>query len=141
MRLHAKCGSRVVIRATFLLFLVGCSKSDEQVPVQGRVVFAQGDSSIIAGHSIEFAHTTETTLRASGTIGNDGRFSLETLHKGKLLKGAKPGTYNARLVFNDEGDGQTKRPAIPPRYLQFATSGWQATVPHTGDLEFTIASK
>ena len=47
----------------------------------------------------------------------------------------------ARLVNVNEGDGQTKRPKIAARYLDFQSSGWSVQVPASGDVTLNVASK
>lgn len=118
--------------------LTGCGGSDGAVPVSGRVAWAGGD---LSGHLVEVAHPSDPAVRGFGTIGPDGRFTLERLVDGKTAPGLPPGEYKARLILNDEGDGQTKRPKVPARYLDVKTAGWSVTVPATGDVALTVATK
>jgi hypothetical protein len=130
-----------LLSSSCLIFVLGCGTNESRHEVQGKVVFAGGDIKALEGHAVEIAHSTDTTVRASGVIGPDGRFVLETLNDGKLQRGAKEGTYNARLVLTDEGDGKTKRLGIAPRYLNFQSTGWQVRVPTTGAVELTVTPK
>jgi hypothetical protein len=120
------------------LALAGCSTNRNEHPVTGTVTWPGGD---LAGHTVEVALATDPTVRGFGTIGTDGRFKLERLVEGKLTPGLPSGEYQARLILNDEGDGQTKKPKVPPRYLNFKTAGWSVQVPTTADVTLTLAAR
>ena len=130
LRLFA-CGAAVAL-------LAGCGGSDGAVPVAGQVAWPGGD---LAGHMVEVAQVNDPTVRGFGTIGPDGRFALERLVDGKTAPGLPPGEYKARLILSDEGDGQTKKPKVPARYLDVRTAGWSVTVPASGDVALTVAAK
>ena len=71
----------------------------------------------------------------------DGQFKLETYENGQTQTGAREGTYEARLVIVDEGDGQSKKPKVAPRYLKFRTAGWTVQVPPADEVKLTVAAK
>ena len=121
-----------------LLALAGCSSGDGAQPVSGTVAWSGGS---LSGHMVEVASTSDPNVRGFGTIGADGRFTLERLVAGKTASGLQAGSYQARLILNDEGDGQTKKPNVPSRYLDFKTSGWSVQVPTSGDVALTVAAK
>lgn len=129
---------RNLIGGALVLAAAGCGGSSGAHPVAGTVNWSGGD---LAGHLVEFAHPTDPNVRGFGTIGPDGRFALERLSDGKTAPGLPAGTYQARVVINDEGDGQTKKPKVPARYLDFKTSGWSVQVPPPGDVTLTVAAK
>lgn len=125
-----------------LLLAAGCAAGGPQAhAVDGRVTWPAGDSSSLAGNHIEAIQVQDPDVRASGLIGADGRFALETLEKGKLLKGAVQGNYQVRLVLVDEGDGASRKLKIPKRYLDIKKSGWSLQVPAREAVNLVIASK
>lgn len=125
-----------------LLLAAGCAAGGPQThAVDGRLTWQAGDSSALAGNHIEAVQVQDPDVRASGFIGADGRFALETLEKGKLLKGALQGNYQVRLVLVDEGDGAPRKLKIPKRYLDTKTSGWSLQVPAREAVNLVIASK
>jgi hypothetical protein len=127
----------------FLLPLAaGCAAGGPQThAVDGRVTWPAGDSSALAGNHIEVILLQDPGVRATGLIGADGRFALETLEKGQLLKRARQGNYQARLVLVDEGDGASRKLKIPKKYLDMKTSGWSLQVPARESVNLVIASR
>lgn len=125
------------LAAGLALAFAGCGSPDGAVPVTGTVAWPGGE---LTGHIIEVSLATDPTVRGFGTIDSSGRFNLERLVDGKTAAGLQPGDYRARLIINDEGDGQTKRPKVPARYLDFKTAGWSVTVP-PGAVTLTVAAK
>src|SRR4051812_41405007 len=114
-----------VLAAVGMLALAGCADGPKTYPVSGKVALAGGEVQKLAGHHIEAALGSDPNVRASGVIGPDGTFTLETLHAGKILKGALEGTYRVRLIPADEDDNgkKLKKPPIAAKHLNFATSG------------------
>lgn len=108
-------------------------------PVAGRVQ-VNGDAAQLAGHHVELVHADDPTVRAAGVIDDGGRFSVETLDGGQRRGGAREGTYRARLILTDEGDGRPK-PKVPKKYLDVNTSGWTVQVPPAGDVTLTATAK
>lgn len=104
----------------------GCGSASEAHPVTGQL---QGAPAELAGHLIEVSRDSDPNTRGFGTLDAQGTFRLERLTDGRLERGVPAGSYRARLVLNDEGDGKTKRPPVPRRYLEFQTSGWTLQVP------------
>lgn len=122
--------------------LTGCSGvQSAKHKVQGQLVFADGSVQQLSGHLIEIAATDDYTQRASGVIDQHGRFTLETLDQGEVKPGVNAGQYMARLLIVDEGDGQTKKPKIAKKYLNFQTAGWKVQVPNSGEVQFTVTTK
>lgn len=115
-----------------LAFVLGCGDSGPKTyPVNGTIALPGGDSSPLAGHNIEASLDGEPTVRASGVIEADGRFKLETLQNGKIVTGAREGTYKVRLILSDDDAASRKlaKKAVPARYFQFDTSGLALQVP------------
>ncbi len=104
-------------------------------PVSGTVQL-NGDTAQLAGHHVELVRADDPTVRAAGVIDEGGRFNVETLDNGQRHSGAREGTYRARLVLSDEGDGRPK-PKVPKKYLDANTSGWTVQVPPAGDVTLT----
>lgn len=118
----------------------GCGRPDAPTyPVAGRVEVSGGDSAQLAGHHVELARDDDPTVRAAGVIDDSGRFAVETLDGGRVRGGAREGTYRARLILTDEGDGRPK-PKVPRKYLDFATSGWTVQVPPPGEVTLTATT-
>lgn len=115
-----------------LACVLGCGDSGPKTyPVNGTITLPSGDSSPLAGHNIEASLDGEPTVRASGVIEPDGRFKLETLQGGKIVTGAREGSYKVRLVLSDDDAASRKlaKKAVPARYFQFDTSGLAFQVP------------
>src|SRR5437763_1783879 len=68
-------GCKIVVVTWALLGLVGCGSGVKTYPVQGQVVLADGDISQLADSHLEFMLDSDPTVRASGKIGPDGRFT------------------------------------------------------------------
>ena len=120
--------------------LAGCSDAGPKTyPVVGRVEVGGGPG-LLAGHHVELTRADDPTARAAGVIDEAGRFRVETLDRGRVTQGTREGSYHARLVIGDEGDGRPK-PKVPRRYLDFKTSGWSVQVPAAGDVTLTVAAK
>ena len=138
--------SRIQLAKWFVggLFLaaVGCSSDAVRThAVRGEVALARADVADLAGCSIEVALESDPTVRASGEIGPDGKFSLESLHSGEVRRGAVEGTYKARLILADDDRTQRIRAAkaVAPRFLRFETSGLTIQVPPEGEVVLNIA--
>ncbi|QEL15034.1 hypothetical protein [Limnoglobus roseus] len=120
----------------------GCGNSGPKThAVTGQVVYTGGDVAQLAGHNVEVALSSDPNVRAYGVIEPNGRFKLQTYENGKIIRGAKEGAYDARVVIADEGDGQSKKPKLAVRYLKFNTSGLKVNVPATDDVQLTVATK
>ncbi len=127
-----------------LLGSAGCSQdSPKTYPVSGKVSLAGGDVQQLAGHHVEAVLESDPAVRASGIIGPDGCFSLETLYAGVILKGAREGRYQVRIIRGDENDEgkKLKKPPVAARFLQFRTSGLSLEVPTPSDVSLEIQSR
>ena len=135
--------SRTVVAAG-LLALIGCSEAGPKTyPVSGTVALAGGDAQKLAGHHVEAALDSDPTVRASGVIGPDGAFTLETLQSGAVRKGAQEGTYRVRIVPADEGDDgkKLKKPPVAARHFKFETSGLSFQVPANGNVTLELSAR
>lgn len=135
---------RVLGAAAVLSVLVGCGNgAPKMYPVSGKASLAGGDAQKLAGHHVEASLDSEPTVRASGIIGPDGTFTLETLHAGTILKGAREGTYRVRIVPADEDDNgkKLKRPPVAAKHLKFETSGLTLQVPANGDVALEFSAR
>ncbi len=119
----------------------GGAAGEKKHAVTGQIVYSGGDLATLSGHNVELALATNPSVRAYGVIEPDGRFKLETYENGQTHAGAREGTYAARLVIVDEGDGQTKKPKIHGRYLDFKKAGWTVQVPSAEEVKLTVAAK
>jgi len=108
-------------------------------PVSGRVQLT-GDATALAGSHVELVRADDPSVRAAGVIDDGGRFSVETLDNGRRQSGAREGSYRARLILSDEGDGRPK-PKVPKKYLDANTSGWTVQVPPPGEVTLTLSAK
>src|SRR5262249_44719977 len=83
--------------------VAGCGPRGPQLyPVTIKLVVDGGEVADLAGSTLDAAAEADPTVRASGTIEADGTVVLETLHVGKIRKGAQEGTYQARIVLSDD---------------------------------------
>src|SRR5690606_32682465 len=87
----------LTLATALLASLTGCSKSGPPTHrLQGTVQFAEGNVSDLAGHTLEAVLESDSTVRAYGAIGDDGRFELESLLGGQIRPGALAGKYAVR---------------------------------------------
>jgi hypothetical protein len=121
--------------------LAGCgSGTPRTYPVTGTVELPGADLNPLSGSHVEAALATDPSVRASGEIQPDGGFMLETLHAGRILKGAPEGTYRVRIVPSDEGRAAgRRRAALAPRFLRFETSGLTLQVPPEGTVTLPLS--
>jgi hypothetical protein len=134
----------IVFAALAACGLAGCGGDQPKTyPVSGKVALAGGDAQKLAGHHVEAALDGDPTVRASGVIGPDGTFALETLHAGAVLKGAREGTYRVRIVpaVEDDNGKRLKKPPVAARHLKFETSGLSFQVPASGDVTLELTSR
>ncbi|MBA4192289.1 MAG: hypothetical protein C0467_30330 [Planctomycetaceae bacterium] len=137
---------RAILAITLLAMpnLTGCGPDQPKThPVTGKVTLAGGNVKQLAGHYVEAVLDTDPLVRSSGIIGPDGGFTLETLHAGEILKGAREGKYQVRIVRAEEDDNGQKlrKPPIANQYFQFQGSGLSLTVPATNDLTLELRSR
>jgi hypothetical protein len=132
-----------VLIAAGVLAFAGCGSRGDVHPVRGRVVLTGGDVAQLAGHHVEAVLEGDPGVRASGIIGPDGTFTLETLHDGAVRKGAREGTYRVRIVPADEDDAgkKLKTPPVAGKHLRFETSGLTLQVPASGEVTLTLGAK
>ncbi|MCI0460172.1 MAG: hypothetical protein L0Z62_24740 [Gemmataceae bacterium] len=124
----------------WIALLVGCGPSGPKTyPVSGKVVTAKADNlKQLVGQAVEFQSTTEPYTRGFGEIQPDGSFTLSTYRQGASLRGAIEGTHKVRLMIglgeDDEDQPRRKRWNLDPKYTNFEKSGWEVTVPTTGEV-------
>jgi hypothetical protein len=124
--------------------VLGCGPGGPRTyPVRGKVELVSGNATALAGSTIEAALESDTTVRASGTIQEDGRFTLETLHAGVILKGAQEGKYQARIILADDDPATRRRAAkaLARRFLQFNTSGLSFEAPASGEVVLRVSPR
>jgi hypothetical protein len=133
-----------VVAVAFLFGVSGCGKNEPKFhEVKGKVELPDGDVRVLAGSSVEGALESDTTVRAGGVIKEDGSFTLETLHQGVIKKGAREGTYQVRIILDDE-DRQLRRKAkqaLHSRYFSFQDSGLTFQVPANGTVTLKLSAK
>jgi len=107
------------------------------------VTLAGGDAQKLAGHLVEAMLEGDPAVRASGVIGPDGTFTLETLYAGKILKGAQEGKYQVRILAADEDDNgkKLKKPPIAKKHFTFESSGLSLQVPSPGDVTLELSAR
>ncbi len=97
----------------------------------GQVVYRGPQEFVFAGDVLELRLQSDPNVHAFAEIQPDGAFEIDSLVEGEIARGAKPGTYEARIVVSDD-DAQHKvqaSKAIPKKYLSFETSGLKVEVP------------
>src|SRR5262245_49586875 len=109
-----------LLLAATLVALTGCDSGLPKVyPVKGSVVNkGKGHVKDLAGYSIQFQSVNDPTEMPGGTIEEDGTFTLHTRVGGKVIPGAKEGTYRACLRPPIPEGGRPPPLAIPRRYTQ-----------------------
>ncbi|HXG10565.1 MAG TPA: hypothetical protein VNK04_12460 [Gemmataceae bacterium] len=137
-------GYGAAVRVLVLVGLVGCGGGVKTYPVNGKVVLEDGDVQQLAGSHVELMLESDPLVRASGRIRSDGTFGVETLHEGRILKGAREGTYQARIIPADEDDeGRPRRGPLPihKRFLDFKTAGLSVKVPTEGEVILKVSRR
>jgi hypothetical protein len=134
----------IVIPALLPMGLAGCGKGGPKThAVTGRVEVEGGEAGALAGSHVEAFQVADPNVRASGVIGEDGRFTLETLHAGTILKGAREGSYQARILLNDDAP-QARRlatGAVGERYLRFDSAGLTFEVPSDEEIVLRVTPR
>lgn len=133
---------RLRLRAGWVLLLIaggigcGAGESPALVPVRGRIDAALGDPASLAGHIVEIEQVDDATVRGFAAIDGTGRFSFQSLRKGKVRDGVPAGAYRARLVLvaDDEPAFAEARKRVPERCLSFKSSGIGFQVPLEAEL-------
>ena len=136
--------SRILAATIGLLALAGCADNAPKVyPVSGKVTLTGGDAQKLVGHHVEAVLEGDPTVRASGLIGPDGAFTLETLCAGQILKGAQEGKYQVRILAADEDDNgkKLKKPPVAKKHFAFESSGLTLQVPANGDVALELSSR
>lgn len=112
-----------------LAVTVGCSPQGLQ-SLEGKVLY-QGGEFVFAGDTLELRSSADASLHAFGELKPDGTFKVDTLENGKVVTGAKPGKYDARIVISDDDYEHKKLAAksINKKFLSFESSGLSVTVP------------
>ena len=121
--------SRASLLAFLLAVTAGCSPQGLQ-SLDGKVLY-QGGEFVFAGDTLELRSSADASLHAFGEIKPDGTFKVDTLENGKVVTGAKPGKYEARIVISDD-DYEHKKLAVKSinkKFLSFESSGLSVTVP------------
>lgn len=113
--------------------IAGCNQKGLQ-SLDGKVVYQGGESFSFVGDTIELRSSADASVHAFGEIKPDGTFKIDTLDDGDFASGAKPGSYEARIVISDDDYEHKKLAAksINKKYLSFETSGLSVTVPSSG---------
>lgn len=141
MRYRTKLAAAALLAASLL---PGCgSDLPKTHAVSGRVVLAGGDAKQLAGHHVEAVLATDPNVRASGVIGTDGSFTLETLHAGTILKGVREGTFKVRILRAEEDDDgkKLKKPPVANQYLDLSATPLTLEVPPKGDVTLEVRSR
>lgn len=136
------------------LVALGCSSTSstaptapepptKMYPVAGKVVYADGSSSErLERGKVWFQSTSDASLLAVGTIGDDGSFQMTALYPDlKTFAGVPAGSYKVRIdpPLDDERVPQTQ--FLAARYSDFNRSGYSVSVPVDGEVTFSVARR
>ena len=124
--------------------LMGCGSADPVThPVTGRLQLNDGNIQLLAGSHVEAALTSDSTVRASGVLDDDGSFRLETFRSSHPLDGTIEGIYQVRVVLADDDPATRRRAAkaLAPRFLHFKSSGLSLEVPARGDVVLQVSRR
>ena len=142
MALNRRLATALV--AAVVGLFAGCEPAGPKLhSVTAKVVVEGGNVADLAGSTVDAMAEADPTVRASGTIEADGTVRLETLHSGKVRKGAQEGTYKVRIVLSDD-DKETRRKAakaVAPKYRDFKTSGLSFQVPPPGEVTLKVTPR
>lgn len=125
---------KLTFLGSLLLASLGCGNASLS-PVEGKVVLGPNVDFQFAGDTLEIRSGSNPSEVAYAEIQNDGSFSIESLQSGKIVRGANPGEYQARIVISTD-DFQHKATAlktIPKKYLKFETSQLVVVAPSTNN--------
>jgi len=103
-----------------LCILAGCG--GKTVPINGRATFKDGsDVSVLQGYEVNL-QAEGGGASSYGTIQADGTFQISTFGQND---GAVPGKHRATVTSpaSPDPDKPPPKPAIPPKYGAFETSG------------------
>lgn len=127
-----------------LLLISGCADLGPKLyPVSGKIQLPGGEVNFLEGSALEIASDSDNNIRAAGTIKADGSFVLETLQMGRMQKGAREGSFSARIVISDDDKAKQRaaNKAVAKKYLKFDTSGWKIKVPVSSEVLLDLESK
>jgi hypothetical protein len=119
MRIRLSCSFPIAV-LILCPFLTGCGDSLGLAPVSGQVTI---DGEPLKYGSIQVI--PEGAPAAYGTIGSDGRFTLETGDGGD---GVVKGTHKVAVVANEPQGAGGQMWHAPMKYRDFQTSGVTLTV-------------
>lgn len=133
-----------IILTGFVISMVGCQGNGPPTyTVKGDLQLEGGDISLLSGGTVEAALESDPTIRAAGEIKPDGSFTLETLQNGAMVKGAREGKFQVRIVLPDD-DAKARRLAakeIAPRFLSFDKSELSLKSPSSGEIKLKVSKQ
>jgi hypothetical protein len=127
--------------AVGLLVVTSCEPGPPKVyPVKGIIVNkGKGSVKDVVGYNVQLQSMTDPTEMPGGTVGEDGTFVLYTRWGGKVVEGAKAGTYKAWLEQAPLEGRKPPPPVIPVRYTNADTSGLEFTIePRANEITIEI---
>ena len=137
----APCPRRLLVLTATLFSLLGCDSGLPKVyPVKGKVV-SKGKGSVrdLAGYNVQFQSVNDPAELPGGSIEEDGTFTVYTRVGGRVIPGAKEGTYQACVLQPPVEGGKPPPLVIPKRYTKFETSNLQFTIkPGQNDITIEI---
>jgi hypothetical protein len=126
----ARLGSARFHALPLLVLIAGCGPGLPKVyPVTGKVMYkGKGPARDLARYNIQFQSLTDPKELPGGEIAEDGTFTLYTRVGGKVIAGAKEGTYRACIVQPAVEGGPPPKLVIPRRYISMETANLQYAV-------------
>ena len=124
----------------YLLFVMlvlgvahGCSGRSQPM-LHGKVIHRELPNLKFLEDSIELQSVSDPTLFAFGQLNDRGEFVVESLSKGKIVRGAPAGKYRVRFIIaeDDIDHKRTLGSMIDEKFLSFDSSGWSVEVPGDG---------
>jgi hypothetical protein len=110
--------ARAFLAFVAVLVLSGCAGSGPPLPetfaVQGRVIDKSGRQ--LGGGQITFRSVDDPTLVATGVIGADGSFTVETFRENRKAAGAAAGEYRVTVVSPMGEDRMVSAVELPETY-------------------------
>jgi hypothetical protein len=102
-----------LLASLILVLGAGCGPTathPKTYSVKGTVVYKDGQP--LAGGVVEFRSTKDPMVRATGTVGPDGTFTLFTPTQKDSIAGAEEGEYSVNIIPRMEGDQTAGPPQI-----------------------------
>ncbi len=128
---------RSISALVVLALTTGCDALPQE-EASGRIELSPSLAFQFAGDTLELRAIDDRSKMAFGQVDSDGSFKVESLMNGRVVPGAMPGRYQARVVIADDdySHKDKAKKVIPKKYLSFDSTPLVVEVPSTNNLLF-----